>query len=114
MLVIEVRRYDGLEDLSKKDLNKMHRIYLQMKEEINYIATVLIRDDVWDSFSAYEKLQLRRFYTDAVRLSEDIDSFIADPYNTDYLKAAAKISAYGSIVARIIFSVYKFNGTDLD
>lgn len=114
MLVTEVRRYDGLEDITKVDLMKMHRIYEQLRGDISYITSILQREEIWESYSTYEQMQLSRFYNRARDLSRDIDGFIEDPYNTDYLKAAAKISAYGAVVARIIFSVYKYQGMDLD
>lgn len=114
MLVSEVREFDGLEDFTKTDLYKMHRIYRELKDDIRYIATVIMREDIWSSYNYYEQTQLSRFYSDARNLSKQIDEFIEDPYNTDYLKTAAKISAYGSIVARIIFSVYKYQGIDFD
>lgn len=108
LIATEARRFESVEDATKLDLTRMHRAYLRTKSDMLYIRSIIYDEPgltVWLSIPEHDRLQLTLFWSDAAVLAEDIDMFIADPDTGNYLQVAARITAYGTIAAKVLMKI---------
>jgi uncharacterized lipoprotein YmbA len=102
MNVMEIQRYEGV-DIVEVDIRRLERNYLVLRDNISYVSSVVIRDNVWATFTEYEKMELERLYRELIALSEDIERFREG--QGDYLKRAAKITAFSSVAIKVLLKV---------
>jgi len=101
--VAEVKRYDALEEIAQVDLQKLERNYMVLRRNVSFIVSILSKEDVWSSFNEFERMELKAFYQELVRLDTEIMEFQEN--NEESLLRAAKITAFSSVAVKVLLKV---------